>query len=635
MPFLNFKRVDALPTILDPNTFYIQKGTGTTSAEFHVVGTDTSTSKHLFTHSEAGDLIDSQVESLQNIRVVDNFSNLYGLPNDRNQVALVQDCLDDTRTMVDTLYKKGNDNNKPFRLLQEIPITNDTQFRVVTLSEFTRETMSSTDYGTLYLRPSVDGTKLKVTLAKPDSIEPIEFEKQIARIDSAFASKKINIDGYVHSYNNQKYLMLYLTRPSESGTLEVCLCQFALGTNSVTEVPGITTWVQAINFNDTNYTPGALSAVFRPHGTYGMVFGVLSLKRNNRQYYNLSYKHNPFSVTDPVVLSEVTPFTELRNVTTTNTSSLTGYSTAHIDVDNQIVLYHVRFGITDDTPTYTTSPTGYYVDPTESNKITGVRLGLFNTNTALAAVRIEKTYPGSEEKITEILIFRGPVSASAGIEAQYLTTITKDIDPNCTEFGAYFEFTTSSLTYRNLQIVNYHETEARVILLSESTGWDTLSRYLSIPYYGGTPFDKEINTPSILNPINNSINTDPYLQFESSVFSTDGVTDTHEYTDWEVATDLEFTNIVRSSYNDNVNLTTFMPSMLSAGSVYYVRTRYKGTSYGLSEWSISTQFTQNAVGFFTLMSDDIYNDPRLEINAFNTYIRTNRAAIKPSRYLTE
>ena len=635
MAFLNFKRVDALPTTLDPNTFYIQKGAGSTSAEFHVVGNDTSTSKHLFTHSEASDLIDLQVESLQNIRVVDNFSNLYGLPNGRNQVALVQDCLDDTRTMVNTLYKKGNDNNKPFRLLQEIPITSDTQFRVVALSEFTRETMSTADYGTLYLRPSADGTKLKVTLAKPDSIEPIEFEKQIARIDSAFASKKINIDGYVHSYNNQKYLMLYLTRPSESGALEVCLCQFALGTNSVTEVPGITTWAQAINFNDTNYTPGALSAVFRPHGTYGMLFGVLSLKRNNGQYYNLSYKHNPFSVTDPELLSEVTPFTELRNVTTTNTSSLTGYSTAYIDVDNQIVLYHVRFGIDNDTPIYTTNPTGYYVDPTESNKITGVRLGLFSTNTALIAVRIEKTYPGSEEKIVEILIFRGPVGSSTAIDAQYLTTITKDIDPNCTEFGAYFEFTTSSLTYRNLQIVNYHETEARVILLSESTGWDTLSRYLSIPYYGGTPFDKEINTPSIMYPTNNSVNTDPYLEFVSSAFSTDGVTDTHEYTDWEVATDLAFTNIVRSSYNDNVNLTTFMPSMLSAGSVYYVRTRYKGTSYGLSEWSISTQFTQNAVGFFTLMSDDIYNDPRLEINAFNAHIRTNRAAIKPSRYLTE
>ena len=635
MPFLNFKRVDVLPTTLDPNTFYIQKGTESTAAEFHVVGSDASSSKHLFTHSEASDLIDSQVESLQNIRVVSNFSNLYGLPNGRNQVALVEDCLDDTRTMTNTLYKKGNINNKPFNLLQEVPVSIDSQFRVVALSEFTRETMTSTDFGVLYLRPSIDGTKLKATLARPDSIEPIEFEKQIARIDDAFASKKINIDGYVHSYNNQRYLMLYLTRPSESGALEICLCQFAIGANAVTEIPGITTWTQSISFNDTNYTPSPLSAVFRPHGTYGMLFGVLSLKKNNGEFFNASYKHNPFSVTDPVVMAETTPHAELRNITTENTSALTGYSTAYIDNDNQIIVHHTCFGVINDTPTIRVNSSGYYVDPSENPKITGVRVALFNTDTALIAVRIEKNYPGSEEKIVEIVILRAPTAISGPIEAHYLTTIDKSIDPDCSEFGAYFEFTTSSQIIRNLQIINYHETEARVILLSESTGWDVLSRYLTIPYYGGTPFDKEINTPSILNPVNNSINTDPYLQFESSAFSTDGVTDTHEYTDWEIASDLGFTNIVRSSYADTVNLTTYMPSMLDSGTVYYIRTRYKGMHYGLSDWSIPVQFTQDAAGFFTLMSDDTYNDPNLEISAFNYYIRTNRAAIKPDRYLSE
>ena len=48
---------------------------------------------------------------------------------------------------------------------------------------------------------------------------------------------------------------------------------------------------------------------------------------------------------------------------------------------------------------------------------------------------------------------------------------------------------------------------------------------------------------------------------------------THTRTDWEIATDYLFTNVVESSYDDPVNLTQFTPSNLSFDTLYYVKSK--------------------------------------------------------------
>ena len=50
---------------------------------------------------------------------------------------------------------------------------------------------------------------------------------------------------------------------------------------------------------------------------------------------------------------------------------------------------------------------------------------------------------------------------------------------------------------------------------------------------------------------------------ESSVFATNNpeTTDSHATSDWEIATDPEFNNIVASTYNDSENLTTWDPNV--------------------------------------------------------------------------
>lgn len=65
-----------------------------------------------------------------------------------------------------------------------------------------------------------------------------------------------------------------------------------------------------------------------------------------------------------------------------------------------------------------------------------------------------------------------------------------------------------------------------------------------------------------------------------STYSIRNATDSHISTDWEIATDINFTNIVNTSLNDTVNLTSYsIPTNLNSNSKYYIRARYHSASY--------------------------------------------------------
>ena len=76
-----------------------------------------------------------------------------------------------------------------------------------------------------------------------------------------------------------------------------------------------------------------------------------------------------------------------------------------------------------------------------------------------------------------------------------------------------------------------------------------------------------------------------------SAFAPLNYSDTHESSDWQIATDAAFTNIVASSMSNVSSLTSWSPTVgLVEGTVYYSRLRYNGT-IKTSEWSSSVQFT--------------------------------------------
>lgn len=75
---------------------------------------------------------------------------------------------------------------------------------------------------------------------------------------------------------------------------------------------------------------------------------------------------------------------------------------------------------------------------------------------------------------------------------------------------------------------------------------------------------EELLAPQIVYPPDQSENiTANTMLVEASEFNSENseTTDSHLSSDWEVATDPEFTNIVASSYNDSINLTTWDPNV--------------------------------------------------------------------------
>ena len=127
---------------------------------------------------------------------------------------------------------------------------------------------------------------------------------------------------------------------------------------------------------------------------------------------------------------------------------------------------------------------------------------------------------------------------------------------------------------------------ARVRYKGISTGYSNWSNVVNF-----TTQTAYVNVPSILSPVNNSIDLGPNVTFTGSIFAASGGTDTHEGSDWQLATDAAFSNIVSSVTNSGVDKTNWSVSGLLVDTVYYARVRYKGFIMGYSNWSNISTFT--------------------------------------------
>lgn len=100
-----------------------------------------------------------------------------------------------------------------------------------------------------------------------------------------------------------------------------------------------------------------------------------------------------------------------------------------------------------------------------------------------------------------------------------------------------------------------------------------------------------INTPSVASPVDTADGVSLSPTLTSSAFSVTGGSDTHQSTDWQIATDAGFTNIVKSTAGDTVNKTSWSVTGLTPGLTYYVRVRYKGVVLPYSAWSVTSYFS--------------------------------------------
>ena len=107
-----------------------------------------------------------------------------------------------------------------------------------------------------------------------------------------------------------------------------------------------------------------------------------------------------------------------------------------------------------------------------------------------------------------------------------------------------------------------------------------------------TTYVKYINTPSITSPTNGATEQGPTVAFTANAFSSNATSQTHLSSDWQIATDSGFTNVVDSLTNDTTNKTGWSSTFtLLADTVYYARVRYKSNSGYTSNWSNSISFS--------------------------------------------
>lgn len=117
-----------------------------------------------------------------------------------------------------------------------------------------------------------------------------------------------------------------------------------------------------------------------------------------------------------------------------------------------------------------------------------------------------------------------------------------------------------------------------------------------------------IRKPSITSPSNNATEQSrTSLSFASSAIQIIGKSSAHASSDWQFASDSNFSNIIASTSNDSSNKTSWTASSLnlSFNTTYYARVRYKDTTNLISDWSNTISFT--TVKYLPALSNGSYS----------------------------
>jgi hypothetical protein len=104
-----------------------------------------------------------------------------------------------------------------------------------------------------------------------------------------------------------------------------------------------------------------------------------------------------------------------------------------------------------------------------------------------------------------------------------------------------------------------------------------------------------VEQPINVAPAEGATNVPPCPTLQSGAFKAVGGEDTHSASQWQVATDNRFTNIVYDSTECADLLSHTVANALILDQKHYFRCRHKGTSFGWSAWSIPSMFTPHEV----------------------------------------
>lgn len=165
--------------------------------------------------------------------------------------------------------------------------------------------------------------------------------------------------------------------------------------------------------------------------------------------------------------------------------------------------------------------------------------------------------------------FAGVSATDLGIDGDRHILPNQTKEYFITTYDSYVNYTvetTSGTVTRNKNVITYTAPSAPGL-----AGFSLNGRLVNVNVVGLT-----VGTPSIILPVSGSTDVGEFVVIEASAYYDYDQGTTHHSTDWELATDILFTNIVQQSLNDQVNLLNWTLSGLSRSVKYYARVKFRG-----------------------------------------------------------
>lgn len=144
-----------------------------------------------------------------------------------------------------------------------------------------------------------------------------------------------------------------------------------------------------------------------------------------------------------------------------------------------------------------------------------------------------------------------------------------------------------------------------------TTGWYSQWSLVRSITYGA------IERPSLISPLTGTERLKLSVNFFSSAFKLVGLSDAHMSSDWQLSESISFLDLKEYVSESTVDKTTWAVNSLEYGKTYYVRVRYRGSGYTISDWSpIVTIHTREAAWSPLKIAD-------IETGANNTTLSVN------------
>lgn len=126
-----------------------------------------------------------------------------------------------------------------------------------------------------------------------------------------------------------------------------------------------------------------------------------------------------------------------------------------------------------------------------------------------------------------------------------------------------------------------------------------------------------VQKPTIVTPHNETYTVRGNITITSSAFAIGSGSTTHEGSDWQLATDVNFTNIIDSLTNSSSSKTAWNTTLALDDVDYYIRVRHKGAgAYGYSAWSdiVHIQTSLNAIVARPTLNTPSYNQSQTTVS---------------------